>query len=1243
MNNQWLQHGPVSNKFRQTYIKGFLDVSGNTIIRNGSIHLTDGDISMNGAIFNNGTDIITQITDTSNNLFDFKTRVDTSLNTITTNLVTTDTSLNLVTSNLVTTDTSLNTITSNLVTTDASLNLVTSNLVTTDASLNILVSNLVTTDTSLNLVTTNLVTTDASLNTLTGIVDLKRDIGNLVFDGSMQLAGNIIPNTTGIYDIGTSAKRFRSIYVDEAHLSVNTLYIGDTAILGTNANTIEIKADVNQSIDVSTTGSGSSKLQSEYDVSILTSGTNADVKVQATGTNSKVRLSGTGGVEFSSNVEAQANVLIGGNLTVTGNVVSNGSQFTVNSTTVTTADNVIVLNKGEVGTGVTSGISGIQIDRGDGSDFQLVFDEAIDKLKAGFIDGAFGIIATESYVDASINTLATRVTTTETDIGILDVSMTSVESRITTTETDISILDVSMTSIEGLLDLKANDVDVVHKTGTETIGGNKTFSGTTTFSGNISANNATITPTVLGYLDGATSNIQQQIDNVAAMGGGANLVHIDGVETITGAKTFTNDNFLVENTAGDDKINVNGLTTTLTNTNINVNGKLTIYGNIEQIYSSTANSLYVTSIGHQTLGGSSGSYSVNRSVLLGYQAGYNMASGGHAEDNIFIGYQSGYNVGGGTASNANIGIGYKTLFNSSSTYSRYNTIIGYDAGSGGQNSSNTIVGYTSGKSIVGAAENALFGDQTGKNITTGSKNTLIGSNAGAALETGLYNTLIGKSVAFTMTTASSNTAMGYQSLGLTTGSNNTAYGYYSGRTLTTGSNNIIIGYNSQPSSATVSNEVTIGTTSTGIFRMNSSGATITGQNVVLNFTGQHHNYGINETVDEKGFIVSSTGKYRNQMTNCDECNKYKITINESLPIVEYSQQVNDTKVWGVISDKDDTNTTRQQLSGNIISLYEQAEEDRPLVINSLGEGAVWVSNMNGPILNGDYITTGQLPGLGVKQDDDILHSYTVAKITTDCSFDETEIVPRKKLRYETITKTREKTIEVEKDVFDYWEDDFNDETYYENFERQIIDKVSKIIQEDIITYDVSGIPSVQVIEKTVEEEVPRVTHVESTDASGNITITEVPTMETVSITKTRNIPIMIDVILKDASNNNLLDSQGDPIIKQYQAKKPVYKKEIINETITETYDIEMAVIDPVTMQYVYDYETDNSGNIIYVEKYEMKYIIVDIDKYSIYNDKDYTTLYKEFKSDFTNTQINGDTIIGKTYKMAFLGCTYHCG
>jgi hypothetical protein len=46
------------------------------------------------------------------------------------------------------------------------------------------------------------------------------------------------------------------------------------------------------------------------------------------------------------------------------------------------------------------------------------------------------------------------------------------------------------------------------------------------------------------------------------------VVHKAGTETITGQKTFKNDIFLVENSAGADKISVNGTTTTIANTSI---------------------------------------------------------------------------------------------------------------------------------------------------------------------------------------------------------------------------------------------------------------------------------------------------------------------------------------------------------------------------------------------------------------------------------------------------------------------------------------------------------------------------------------------------------------------------------------------------------------------------------------------------------------------------------------------------
>ncbi len=55
-------------------------------------------------------------------------------------------------------------------------------------------------------------------------------------------------------------------------------------------------------------------------------------------------------------------------------------------------------------------------------------------------------------------------------------------------------------------------------------------------------------------------------------------------------------------------------------------------------------------------------------------------------------------------------------------------------------------------------------------------------------------------------------------------------------------------------------------------------------------------------------------------------------------------------------------------------------------INSIGEGAIWVCDVSGNLENGDYITTCEIPGLGMKQNDDLLHNYTVAKITQDCDF-----------------------------------------------------------------------------------------------------------------------------------------------------------------------------------------------------------------------------------------------------------------
>jgi hypothetical protein len=133
----------------------------------------------------------------------------------------------------------------------------------------------------------------------------------------------------------------------------------------------------------------------------------------------------------------------------------------------------------------------------------------------------------------------------------------------------------------------------------------------------------------------------------------------------------------------------------------------------------------------------------------------------------------------------------------------------------------------------------------------------------------------------------------------------------------------------------------------------------------MNFTGKHPCLLAGEIPDTEicGFIVSSTGVYQNQT---EELSENTPTIDEALPVVKLSDEEKEKACFGVIS--------------------KHLEEGK-YEINSVGEGAMWVANTAGDLENGDYICSSNIPGYGMKQDDDILRNYTVAKITQDCLFD----------------------------------------------------------------------------------------------------------------------------------------------------------------------------------------------------------------------------------------------------------------
>jgi len=140
------------------------------------------------------------------------------------------------------------------------------------------------------------------------------------------------------------------------------------------------------------------------------------------------------------------------------------------------------------------------------------------------------------------------------------------------------------------------------------------------------------------------------------------------------------------------------------------------------------------------------------------------------------------------------------------------------------------------------------------------------------------------------------------------------------------------------------------------------------------FTGAHEvklteNFPVNA---KEGMIVSTIGKAKARIDQ-----NGSISISSTLPTIDLSNKVSDKAVFGVFYREIDKPED-----------HWNTEDFRLALINAVGEGRVLVTNINGDIENGDYITSSEIPGYGMKQDDDILHNYTLGKALEKVNWDE---------------------------------------------------------------------------------------------------------------------------------------------------------------------------------------------------------------------------------------------------------------
>jgi hypothetical protein len=193
------------------------------------------------------------------------------------------------------------------------------------------------------------------------------------------------------------------------------------------------------------------------------------------------------------------------------------------------------------------------------------------------------------------------------------------------------------------------------------------------------------------------------------------------------------------------------------------------------------------------------------------------------------------------------------------------------------------------------------------------------------------------------------------------------------------------------------------------------------------FTGQHICFP-DESM-EKGLIVSAK-KNKFVKLNGLATGKSAITIDESLPIVSLSNVAQDKACFGVVSKMEESNAAyRTEITGGLVSESIKIAGDNRAIVNSVGEGAIWVVNTGGSLESGDYITTSNVAGYGQKQDGAGLMNYTVAKITMDCDFTASNVAVQTIKREETGLRTI--TEDTWNQLVDY-DRSSNTETQYSN-------------------------------------------------------------------------------------------------------------------------------------------------------------------------------------------------------------------
>ena len=186
-----------------------------------------------------------------------------------------------------------------------------------------------------------------------------------------------------------------------------------------------------------------------------------------------------------------------------------------------------------------------------------------------------------------------------------------------------------------------------------------------------------------------------------------------------------------------------------------------------------------------------------------------------------------------------------------------------------------------------------------------------------------------------------------------------------------------------------------------------AGTIVTGAGIVVSFTGSHDGLvSSTETVELGDILVDVSIVATRDISDAISILTKSKEINQKSVLGVLRSYTNDIYIPHCLSEEYDKiiennsvgDAANIEIAPTIIAptitkaerlnpIYQTIVDNHKFVyVNSIGEGLINVCGENGDIEIGDYITTSSIPGKGMKQSDDLMHNYTVAKARENVTF-----------------------------------------------------------------------------------------------------------------------------------------------------------------------------------------------------------------------------------------------------------------